>query len=69
MGKELTITGMSLWNVPPDEMLRIQQALAAALANRTLHPVVGREFPLEDAPAAHEAVMEQGASGKMVLTM
>jgi NADPH:quinone reductase len=69
MGKELTITGMSLWNVPPDEMLRIQQALAAALANRTLRPIVGREFPLEDAPQAHEAVTDQGARGKVVLTM
>jgi NADPH2:quinone reductase len=67
MGKELTITGMSLWNVPPDEMLRIQQALAAALANRTLRPVVGREFPLEDAPHAHEVVTDQGARGKVVL--
>ncbi|HEX2311513.1 MAG TPA: NADPH:quinone reductase [Vicinamibacterales bacterium] len=67
MGKELTITGMSLWNVPPDEMLRIQQALAAALANRTLRPVVGREFPLEDAPQAHEVVTDQGARGKVVL--
>jgi NADPH:quinone reductase len=67
MGKELTITGMTLWNVPPDEMLRTQQALAAALANRTLRPIVGREFPLEDAPQAHEAVMEQGAKGKVVL--
>jgi NADPH2:quinone reductase len=67
MGKELTITGMSLWSVPPDEMLRIQQALAAALANRTLRPIVGREFPLEDAPKAHEAVVDQGAKGKVVL--
>jgi NADPH2:quinone reductase len=67
MGKELTIRGMTLWNVPPDEMLRIQQALAAALANRTLRPIVGREFPLEDAPQAHEAAMKQGAKGKVVL--
>jgi hypothetical protein len=29
--------------------------------------VVGREFPLADAPAAHEKVMEPGAHGKIVL--
>ena len=69
MGKELTITGMTLWNVPSDELLRIQQALAGALGDRTLRPIVGREFPLEDAPEAHQAVMEQGAKGKVVLTM
>jgi NADPH:quinone reductase-like Zn-dependent oxidoreductase len=34
-----------------------------------LRPIVGREFPLEDAPEAHQAVMEQGAKGKVVLTM
>jgi NADPH2:quinone reductase len=67
IGKELTIAGMALWNVPADEMGRIQQDLAAALANRTLRPVVGREFPLEAAPQAHTVVLEQGARGKVVL--
>ena len=39
----------------------------AGLANGTLNPVVGREIPLAEAPRAHEAVMEPGALGKIVL--
>jgi NADPH:quinone reductase-like Zn-dependent oxidoreductase len=38
------------------------------LTNGTLRPVVGREMPLPDA-RAHEAVMEPGAHGKIVLTV
>ena len=38
------------------------------LANGTLNPVVGREFPLADAGKAHEAVLEAGAYGKIVIT-
>jgi NADPH2:quinone reductase len=32
-----------------------------------LNPVVGREFPLDQAAQAHVAVMEPGAFGKIVL--
>jgi len=32
-----------------------------------LRPVIGREFPLEQAAQAHVAVMEPGAFGKIVL--
>jgi NADPH2:quinone reductase len=67
MGKELSILGMALWNVPVEERTRIQQELVAALAAGTLRPIVGREFPLADAPRAHTAVLESGARGKIVL--
>jgi len=46
--------------------LRIHAALDAGLANGTLRPVVGREFRWRGA-AAHDAVMEAGAHGKIVL--
>ena len=39
----------------------------AGLAAGTLRPVIGKELPLKDAPAAHEAVMSPGAYGKIVL--
>ena len=48
-------------------MASIHAALAAGLENGTLRPVVGREMPLADAPRAHQAVMEPGAYGKIVL--
>ena len=48
---------------------RSTRRLVAGLANGTLNPVVGREMPLADAARAHEAVMEPGALGKIVLTV
>jgi NADPH2:quinone reductase len=44
-------------------------ALVAGLANGSLNPVVGREMGLSDAPRAHEAVLEPGALGKIVLVV
>jgi NADPH2:quinone reductase len=67
MGKELSILGMALWNVPADELVRIHADLVNALAAGSLRPVVGREFPLEQASRAHVAVLEAGAKGKVVL--
>ncbi|GAC1446045.1 MAG: zinc-binding alcohol dehydrogenase family protein [Pyrinomonadaceae bacterium] len=67
MSREAAIYGMSLFNLTPDENTRIHAALVAGLANKTLHPIVGREMPLVDAPSAHRAVMEAGAHGKIVL--
>jgi NADPH2:quinone reductase len=67
MGRDAAILGMTLMNATPEDRVRIHAALGAGLSNGTLTPVVGREFPLEEAPAAHAAVMEAGAYGKIVL--
>jgi len=68
MGRDAAILGMTLFNVAEPEMAEIHAALIAGLDNGTLNPVVGRELPLADAARAHEAVMEPGALGKIVLT-
>jgi NADPH2:quinone reductase len=68
MGRDAAILGMTLFNVADAEMAEIHAALIAGLENGTLNPVVGREMPLGDATAAHEAVMQPGALGKIVLT-
>ena len=67
MVRDAAILGMQLWNSTPQEMASIHAALIAGLANGTLQPVIGQELPLKDAPRAHEAVMEPGAYGKIVL--
>jgi NADPH:quinone reductase len=67
MGRDAAILGMTLMNAGEEDRVRIHAALGAGLANRSLKPVVGREFPLKDAPAAHVAVMQPGAYGKIVL--
>ena len=67
MGRDAAILGMTLMNATAEDRVRIHAALDAGLANGTLTPVVGREFPLAEAAAAHAAVMEPGAYGKIVL--
>jgi len=67
MGRDAAILGMTLMNASAADRARIHAAIGAGLANGSLKPVVGREFPLKDAPAAHVAVMQPGAYGKIVL--
>jgi NADPH2:quinone reductase len=68
IGRDAAILGMTLFNVTEPEFVEIYAGLIAGLANGTLNPVVGKEIPLADASRAHEAVMEPGALGKIVLT-
>jgi NADPH2:quinone reductase len=67
MGRDAAILGMTLFNVSDAEFVEVHAALISGLANGTLNPVVGREIPLAEATRAHEAVMEPGALGKIVL--
>ena len=67
MVKNLSILGMSLSNATETETARLHAALGAGLANGILVPIVAQEFPLADAPRAHEAIMASGAHGKIVL--
>ena len=56
--------GMTLMNMTEREYFGIHTALVAGLESRTLRPVVGKEFPLAQAAAAHEAIMSGGAMGR-----
>ena len=67
MGRDASILGLTLMNASDRELASVHAALVAGLENGTLRPIVGREIPLADAPRAHEAVMEPGAYGKIVL--
>ncbi|MDH3664354.1 MAG: NADPH:quinone reductase [Alphaproteobacteria bacterium] len=67
MMKELDVRGLALFNSSRDQMEEIMRDLLAGLADGSLRPVVGREMPLADAAKSHEAVLEPGAFGKIVL--
>ena len=67
MTKEAAVLGMLLFNTPERDLRSIFSGLEAGFENGALHPVVGREFQLSEAPQAHKAVMEPGAYGKIVL--
>jgi NADPH2:quinone reductase len=67
MQRDADVRGMILPNTPPAQMASIHAALVAGLENGTLRPVIGKEFPLADVAEAHRAVVEPGATGKIVL--
>lgn len=67
MGRDAGILGMSLLNASSQELARIHAALVAGLENRSLQPVIEKEFPLAEAAQAHHRVMEASAYGKIVL--
>jgi NADPH2:quinone reductase len=67
MGKDGAILGMTLFNADARELREIHSGIVAGLENGTLRPVIGKEMPMSDAPKAHQAVMEPGAFGKIVL--
>lgn len=67
MGRDLSIVGLNLGNSSADEWARGGAALDAGLATGALRPVVGEEYPLADAPRAHEALARTGSQGRIVL--
>jgi NADPH:quinone reductase len=67
MSREADIRGMTLFGASESDLAEIHAAISAGLENGSLRPVVGREFPLAEASRAHQAVMETGAFGKIVL--
>jgi NADPH2:quinone reductase len=67
MARDAAVLGMLLFNAPAAELASIHAAIEAGLASGALNPVVGREWPLADAPRAIEAVLQPGAVGKIVL--
>jgi len=67
MTGDLNILGMTLFNTSDEDRAGIHAALVAGLENGTLSPVVGKEMALAEAAHAHEAVLEPGAFGKIVL--
>jgi NADPH2:quinone reductase len=67
MQRDLSILGLTLMNATKEELVGIHAALVAGLESGTLNPVIGRQMPLAEAALAHQAVMEPGAYGKIVL--
>jgi len=67
MMKELDIRGIALWNATHEQVRPMMTDILAGVAEGALRPVIGREMPLAEAAAAHVAVLEPGAYGKIVL--
>ncbi|MBX3145319.1 MAG: NADPH:quinone reductase [Gemmatimonadales bacterium] len=67
MSKDAAVLGVLLWNDSPEVLAPVFDDLIRGLEQGSLVPVVGREIPLAEAARAHDAVMEPGAYGKIVL--
>lgn len=70
MSREAMITGVMLFNATQKERSEAHAAIQAGIETGWLRPIVGKEFPLEEASQAHtDIVSGSGALGKMVLTV
>lgn len=67
MGRNADIRGMTLMNATPHELKGIHAALVAGLENGALRPIIGKRMKLQDAAKAHQAVLEPGSYGKIIL--
>ena len=67
MNKDAAILGMALFHATPAQLAGIHAALVEGLRAGTLRPVIAQELPLGHAARAHEAVLEPGHHGKIVL--
>jgi NADPH2:quinone reductase len=67
MNRDAAIIGMALYHATPAQLAGIHAALVEGLRNGSLRPVIAQELPLAQAAKSHEAVMEAGHHGKVVL--
>jgi NADPH2:quinone reductase len=56
--KDLSLFGFAMFNAPADEQRRCAEDINRWLAEKKLHPAVGRTFPLAEAAAAHRFLEE-----------
>ncbi|XP_068604838.1 quinone oxidoreductase [Brachionichthys hirsutus] len=70
MTKESCIMGVALAFATPEEQKECAALLFAGMESGWLRPVVGSQYPLDEAAQAHHDIIQSaGAAGKVVLTM
>ena len=69
MGKDITVMGMTLFNVNGAQLKEIHADLVDGLQSGQLRPIIDQTFDLADAAKAHQAVTQGEAHGKIVLTI
>jgi NADPH2:quinone reductase len=72
--KDLALFGFAMFNATPDEQRQCANDINRWLAEKKLHPLIGRTFPLSEAAAAHRLQEENTLHktgtlmGKIILT-
>jgi NADPH2:quinone reductase len=67
MTKDATIYGMSLFNSSQEARDEIHAAIYEGLSRGSLNPQINKTFSLAEAPAAHRAIIENKATGKIII--
>ncbi len=67
MGRDGSIMAFTLFNATAEEKAEIHKDLIRGLKNKSLKPVIGKEFPLDQAVEAHKLIQQPGSFGKIVL--
>ena len=70
MRNESSVTGLNLFKASKEELKESHATIQAGMEAGWLRPIVGKEFLLSQASAAHEEIINgHGAIGKMVLNV
>lgn len=67
MARDASVVGVALANASPDDLKRISQALYPLFQQGLLKPVVRKTYSLTEVGLAHDAVLEPGALGNLVI--
>lgn len=67
MSRELNIHGLMLMNASAEEADEIYTGIQKGLIQGKIKPVLGRRYPLEEAPKAHREIIESAHQGKIIL--
>ena len=70
MSREASVVGVMLFQASDKELADAHAAIRGGAEAGWLKPIVGKQYPLSEAAAAHKEIMEgSGALGKMVLVV
>ncbi len=67
MARDACIMGMALANAGPQQLQQIHRAIRAGAEAGFINPVIAKRFSLEQTSQAHQAVMQAGATGNVVV--
>jgi NADPH2:quinone reductase len=67
MSRDAQILGILMFNTPNDELMHIHHDLVEGLRDGWLSPFIHHEYALGEAAQAHQAVLQNGTWGKIVL--
>ena len=69
MARDACIMGMALANASSQQLQQIHRAIYAGAEAGFVNPVIAKRFSLEQTGQAHQAVMQAGATGNVVINI